>query len=241
MRRRCGRCRSPCTTASPITENLRLDYGGSFDSVSYLDHVNSLNQFARLTYDLGAAGKVKVAYSSGRASGGTGYGAPRRRRACSGDSEALAQDLAALAVLPRLSLAGRAPGHPAVAGRRDWLREADSRHHPQFERVSREGEQRCDDRGCARRSICAGRSAAGHFVSEQHFRRRQLITVPGLRPRCRRRWAIRCKLAPRLAAAARWLPPVDGSDGERRPKRCGRGCRPCSVSGLPQGRRPDFR
>ena len=40
-----------------ITDNLRLDYGGSLDSVSYMNHVNSLNQFARLTYDLGAAGR----------------------------------------------------------------------------------------------------------------------------------------------------------------------------------------
>jgi hypothetical protein len=48
-----------------VTDDLRLDYGSSFDSVSYMDHVNSLNEFARLTYDLGAAGKLKVAYSSG--------------------------------------------------------------------------------------------------------------------------------------------------------------------------------
>src|ERR1700689_4654030 len=45
-----------------VTDNLRLDYGSSLDSVSYMDHVNSLNEFARRTYDLGAAGKVKVAY-----------------------------------------------------------------------------------------------------------------------------------------------------------------------------------
>jgi Carboxypeptidase regulatory-like domain len=87
-----------------VTDNLRLDYGGSFDSVTYMDHLNSLNKFGRLTYDLGAAGKVKIAFSSGgpptelliESSGSPGL--------TRGDSEALAQDLAALAVLPRLSL-----------------------------------------------------------------------------------------------------------------------------------------
>jgi hypothetical protein len=84
-----------------VTENLRLDYGGSFDSVTYMDHLNSLNKFGRLTYDLGAAGKLKVAFSSG--------GPPTELLMDSqgpnrGDAETLAQDLAALAVLPRLSL-----------------------------------------------------------------------------------------------------------------------------------------
>jgi len=99
-----------------ITENLRLDYGGSLDSVSYMSHVNSLNQFARLTYDFGAAGKVKVAYSSGappialamEPRGGEGH--------VPGDSEALAQDLAALATLPRLSLLD---GHAAIQRSQD--------------------------------------------------------------------------------------------------------------------------
>jgi hypothetical protein len=84
-----------------VTENLRLDYGGAFDSVTYMDHLNSLNKFGRLTYDLGAAGKLKLAFSSG--------GPPTELLMDSqgpnrGDAETLAQDLAALAVLPRLSL-----------------------------------------------------------------------------------------------------------------------------------------
>ena len=95
-----------------ITENLRMDYGSSLDSVSYLDHVNSLNEFGRLTYDLGAGGKVKVAYSSG---------APpvelaMTPRDAEGDAEALAQDLVALAVLPRLSLLD---GHSAIQRSQD--------------------------------------------------------------------------------------------------------------------------
>jgi hypothetical protein len=87
-----------------LTENLRLDYGGSFDSVTYMDHLSSLNRFGRLTYDLGAAGQVKLAFSSGGPPTellmeSDGSQAPTR-----GETEALSQDLAALAVLPRLSL-----------------------------------------------------------------------------------------------------------------------------------------
>lgn len=95
-----------------VTENLRLDYGTSLDSVSYMDHVNSLNQFGRLTYDLGAAGKVKLAYSSGAPPVELNM-EPRDRE---GDSEGLAQDLAALAVLPRLSLLD---GHSAIQRSQD--------------------------------------------------------------------------------------------------------------------------
>ncbi len=91
-----------------ITDDLRLDYGSSLDSVSYMDHVNSLNEFGRLTYDLGRAGKVKLAYSSGappvELAGEPRGGVP-------GDAEALAQDLAALSTLPRLSLLD---GHSAI-------------------------------------------------------------------------------------------------------------------------------
>jgi hypothetical protein len=94
-----------------ITENLRLDYGGSFDSVSYMDHVNSLNQFARLTYDFGAAGKVKVALSAGAPPIELAMEPRDGEGRIPGDSEALAQDLASLAVLPRLSLLD---GHSAI-------------------------------------------------------------------------------------------------------------------------------
>jgi len=99
-----------------ITDELRLDYGGSFDSVSYLDQVNSLNQFARLTYDFGAAGKVKVAFSSGAPPAELAMEPRDGEGRVPGDSEALAQDLAALAVLPRLSLLD---GHAAIQRSQD--------------------------------------------------------------------------------------------------------------------------
>jgi hypothetical protein len=87
-----------------VTEKLRLDYGGSFDSVSYMDHLNSLNKFGRLTYELGTAGKVKIAFSSGGPPTELLLGSQDSQGPTRGESEALAQDLAALAVLPRLSL-----------------------------------------------------------------------------------------------------------------------------------------
>jgi hypothetical protein len=99
-----------------VTENLRLDYGSSLDSVSYMDHVNSLNMFARLTYDLGAAGKVKVAYSSGAPPAELAMAPRDADGRVPGDSEALAQDLAALAMLPRLSLLD---GHSAIQRSQD--------------------------------------------------------------------------------------------------------------------------
>jgi len=103
-----------------VSEDLRLDYGSSLDSVSYMDHVNSLNEFARLTYDLGSGGKVKIAYSTGAPpielamSPRDSLGHDSQGR--TGDSEALAQDLAALAVLPRLSLLD---GHSAIQRSQD--------------------------------------------------------------------------------------------------------------------------
>ncbi len=99
-----------------VTDNLRLDYGSSFDSVSYMDHVNSLNEFARLTYSLGAAGNLKVAYSSGAPPTELAAQPRDAEGRVPGDSEALAQDLAALAMLPRLSLLD---GHAAIQRSQD--------------------------------------------------------------------------------------------------------------------------
>lgn len=94
-----------------LTDDLRLDYGTSLDSVTYMDHVNSLNEFARLTYDLGAAGTIKVAYSEGAPPVELAMEPRDTEGRSPGDAEALAQDVAALAVLPRLSLLD---GHSAI-------------------------------------------------------------------------------------------------------------------------------
>ena len=82
---------------SQITDRMRLDYGTSFDSVSFIQHINYISPYARLTYDLGRAGSVQVGYS---------FGAPPiELLAHSGDPDLeMSRDLAALASLPRLSL-----------------------------------------------------------------------------------------------------------------------------------------
>src|ERR1700730_4874057 len=87
-----------------LADNLRLEYGSSLDSVSLLDHVNYLSKYARLSYDVGNHGQFQLAYSSGAppvelmAERTPDSGSER------GDTAALAQDLAALSLLPRVSL-----------------------------------------------------------------------------------------------------------------------------------------
>lgn len=106
-----------------LTEKLRMDYGGSFDSVTYLDHLDSINNFGRLTYDLGRVGKLKAAFSSGAPPIALLIDSPENdgrsgaEGAVGSDAEALAQDLAALAVLPRISMLN---GHVALQRSQDF-------------------------------------------------------------------------------------------------------------------------
>jgi len=80
-----------------LADSLRIDYGMSFDSVSFLQHVNYFSPFARLTWELGRLGAVQVGYSSGAP--------PVELLAHGGDPDlAMNRDLAALSTLPRLSL-----------------------------------------------------------------------------------------------------------------------------------------
>jgi hypothetical protein len=88
-----------------LADNLHLDYGMSLNSVSFLDHLNYMSRFARLDYDLGKLGTLQFAVSSGApptqllVDDGRGD-----ETHVGGDQSALAEDLAALSVLPRLSL-----------------------------------------------------------------------------------------------------------------------------------------
>lgn len=88
-----------------IGENLRFDYGAALDSITFLDHLNYVSKFARLTYTLGDNGQIQIAYSSGappiqlRAAEQNG-----NRTELGTNDAALASDLTALSVLPRLSL-----------------------------------------------------------------------------------------------------------------------------------------
>jgi Carboxypeptidase regulatory-like domain len=100
-----------------LTENLRLDYGGSYDSVTYMEHLSSLSRFGRLTYDLGAAGQLKLAFSAGGPPTELAMDSSGSQAATRGEAEALSEDLAALAVLPRLSLLD---GHAAIQRTQDF-------------------------------------------------------------------------------------------------------------------------
>ena len=86
-----------------VLERVRLDYGLSLDSVSFLDHLNYFSPYAKLGYDLRTFGLVQVAWSSGAPSPElvNTHGAAGETH---GDGAALARDLAALALLPRVSL-----------------------------------------------------------------------------------------------------------------------------------------
>lgn len=86
-----------------ITDSLQLEYGVSLDSVSFVDHLNYYSPFARFTYDLGKMGTVQVAYSSGAPPTelATHSAGASEMRA---DGLGLSDSLAALALLPRVSM-----------------------------------------------------------------------------------------------------------------------------------------
>jgi hypothetical protein len=80
-----------------LTGSLRLEYGGSLDSVTFLDRLNYFSPYARLTYDGGDLGVLQFSYASGAP--------PAELFTGAGETEAeLQQDLAALALFPRVSL-----------------------------------------------------------------------------------------------------------------------------------------
>jgi len=80
-----------------LSDNLYLDYGFDFQSVSYLDRINYASPFVRATFDTGSQGRVRVAFTSG--------GQPTELLARDGQkSGELQQDLTALALMPTLSL-----------------------------------------------------------------------------------------------------------------------------------------
>ncbi len=82
-----------------LAEGLRLEYGFTFESVTFLRSLNYVSPFGRLTYDLGSGGVFEVAFNSGTP--------PAQFFAsAAGASSDLQQDLAALALFPRVSLRG---------------------------------------------------------------------------------------------------------------------------------------
>jgi hypothetical protein len=84
-----------------IGDSLRLEYGVSLDSVQFLDRLNYVSPFARLTYTMDHAGELQFGFSSGAPPIGLFNSHPPNEH----DAE-LKGDLAALSILPRLSLRG---------------------------------------------------------------------------------------------------------------------------------------
>jgi len=80
-----------------VSDNVHLDYGFDSESISYFDRINYVSPFVRATFDAGAQGRVRVAFTSG--------GNPTELLARD-DHKAgeLEQDLTALAMMPRLSI-----------------------------------------------------------------------------------------------------------------------------------------
>ncbi len=91
-----------------LADHLRLEYGFSVESDSFLERLNYVSPFARATYDLGSKGLVRFGYSDGAQPTEL---APQAQLAAVGagpevaaSGESLTQDLTALATLPRVSL-----------------------------------------------------------------------------------------------------------------------------------------
>ena len=80
-----------------LTDRLNLEYGFNYESVTFLSHLNYMSPFARANYDLGGHNSLRMAFSSG-----TQPGQLLAHNVESGDT--LSQDLAALALAPRVSL-----------------------------------------------------------------------------------------------------------------------------------------
>lgn len=87
-----------------LAENVDLEYGFSLESVIFTNRLNMLSPFARLTYEAGDLGVFRMGYSSGAPPVDlyAGHGV--------NDTEGeLRRDLAALSILPRMTLVdGRA-------------------------------------------------------------------------------------------------------------------------------------
>lgn len=84
-----------------VADGIEFEYGASLDSVTFLDRLNYMSPFARLTYNLGEMGRLQMGYSSGAAPLELLYGGSQSDV----DAE-LQKDMMALAVLPRVSLRG---------------------------------------------------------------------------------------------------------------------------------------
>jgi hypothetical protein len=81
-----------------LTDALRIEYGFSLDSIAFIDRLNYFSPFARVGYSLGDLGHIQVGFSAGAPPAELMQTNP-------GETNAeLRRDLAALSILPRVSL-----------------------------------------------------------------------------------------------------------------------------------------
>jgi hypothetical protein len=80
-----------------LSESLRLQYGFSLDSVTFLDRLHYFSPYARLTYALPGNSEFDFAYTSGN-------GRPDLARQGGSPDAGLQQDINALSRVPRVSL-----------------------------------------------------------------------------------------------------------------------------------------
>jgi hypothetical protein len=79
-----------------LSDDMTLRYGVTMDSVSFLDRLNYLSPYARLTYELGNGAELDVTFTSGNARPELAGGAT--------DVADLQGDLSALGLFPRISV-----------------------------------------------------------------------------------------------------------------------------------------
>jgi Carboxypeptidase regulatory-like domain len=79
-----------------LSDDITLKYGFTMDSVTFLDRLNYLSPYSRLTYDLGNGAELDITFTSGNAR-------PELAAAPS-DGASLQSDLNALGLFPRVSV-----------------------------------------------------------------------------------------------------------------------------------------
>ncbi|MGE5567568.1 MAG: carboxypeptidase-like regulatory domain-containing protein [Rhodospirillales bacterium] len=93
-----------------LTEAIRFEYGATLDSVSFLQHLNYVSPYGRITYDRGSGEVIQVSYASGAPPTDLlAQGVEGRRE--------FQQDLTGLAAFPRVSLRG---GRARVQRNQSW-------------------------------------------------------------------------------------------------------------------------
>lgn len=89
-----------------VTENILLEYGTSLDTVSFMDRLNYISPFARLSFNSQSKGTLAVAYSSGMPPVELLGSA---KASLKEEDASLQQDISALTMFPRVSVRNSTP------------------------------------------------------------------------------------------------------------------------------------